>query len=172
VAFRCANALVAVAPAEGGCYPTEYCVRHDAATGEHSVSMEKFTRRAARSTSRACAASGRPPARAARRGRAHATQSADCVRQRTYKSAAGADTSSAACRPFTGTDHEERIMGINKDQVEGRVNEVEGKIKEVTGRIVGNEKLEQKGRVQKIVGEAQAKVGDLKKDVKDAIKSA
>jgi uncharacterized protein YjbJ (UPF0337 family) len=63
-------------------------------------------------------------------------------------------------------------MGINKDQVEGRVKEVEGKIKEVTGKIVGNEKLEQKGRVQKIVGEAQAKVGDLKKDVTDAIKSA
>jgi len=30
-----------------GLYPTEYCVRHNAATGEVSVSMEKFTRREA-----------------------------------------------------------------------------------------------------------------------------
>jgi hypothetical protein len=29
----------------GGFYPTEYCVRHSAATGEDSVSMEKFVRR-------------------------------------------------------------------------------------------------------------------------------
>ena len=33
------------AVAVAGFYPTEYCVRHDAKTGEHSVSMEKFTRR-------------------------------------------------------------------------------------------------------------------------------
>jgi hypothetical protein len=33
------------AVAAGGFYPTQYCVRHDANTGEHSVSMEQFTRR-------------------------------------------------------------------------------------------------------------------------------
>ena len=63
-------------------------------------------------------------------------------------------------------------MGINKDQVKGRVKEVEGKIKEVAGKIVGNEKLEEKGKVQKTLGEAQAKFGDVKKDVKDAVKSS
>ena len=35
------------AVAVGGFYPTEYCVRHDATTGEYSVSMEKFARREA-----------------------------------------------------------------------------------------------------------------------------
>jgi hypothetical protein len=35
------------AVAVAGLYPTEYCVRHDAATGEYSVSMEKFLRREA-----------------------------------------------------------------------------------------------------------------------------
>ena len=35
------------AVAVAGFYPTEYCVRHNAATGEYSVSMEKFTRREA-----------------------------------------------------------------------------------------------------------------------------
>ena len=35
------------AVAVAGFYPTEYCVRNDAATGEYSVSLEKFTRREA-----------------------------------------------------------------------------------------------------------------------------
>ena len=61
-------------------------------------------------------------------------------------------------------------MGINKDQVKGRVKEVEGKIKEVAGKLVGNEKLEEEGKIQKTIGEAQAAVGDLKEDVKDAVK--
>ena len=41
-------------------------------------------------------------------------------------------------------------MSMNKNQVKGRVKEVEGMIKEVAGKLVGNEKLEQKGKVQKI----------------------
>jgi hypothetical protein len=35
------------AVAAAGLYPTEYCVRHNATTGEYSVSMEKFSRREA-----------------------------------------------------------------------------------------------------------------------------
>jgi len=35
------------AVAVAGFYPTEYCVRHDATTGEYSVSMETFARREA-----------------------------------------------------------------------------------------------------------------------------
>jgi uncharacterized protein YjbJ (UPF0337 family) len=62
-------------------------------------------------------------------------------------------------------------MGMNKDQVKGRVKEAKGKIKEVAGKLVGNEKLEEKGKTDKVLGEAQAKFGDVKKDVKDAIKS-
>jgi len=63
-------------------------------------------------------------------------------------------------------------MNMNKDQIKGRVKEAKGKIKEVAGRLVGNEKLEEEGKVQKALGEAQAKFGDVKKDVKDSIKSA
>jgi uncharacterized protein YjbJ (UPF0337 family) len=37
---------------------------------------------------------------------------------------------------------------------------------------VGNETLEAKGKIQKVVGQAQAKFGDVKQDVKDAKKSA
>lgn len=60
-------------------------------------------------------------------------------------------------------------MSMNKDQVKGRVSEAKGTIKEVAGKLVGNEKLEAKGKVQKTVGKAQARFGDVKKDVKDSI---
>jgi uncharacterized protein YjbJ (UPF0337 family) len=66
----------------------------------------------------------------------------------------------------------EQIMTINKDQVEGRIKEAEGKIKEAAGKLVGNESLEAKGKVQKHVGHAQAKFGDVKQDLKDAVKDA
>jgi len=61
-------------------------------------------------------------------------------------------------------------MNVNKDQLKGRTNEVEGKIKEVAGKVTGDKKLEVKGKVQGIVGEAQAKFGDVKKDEKDSFK--
>jgi uncharacterized protein YjbJ (UPF0337 family) len=61
-------------------------------------------------------------------------------------------------------------MSMNKDQIKGRVKEAEGKIKEVAGKLVGNETLEAKGKIQKVLGEAQAKFGDVKKDMKDATK--
>ncbi len=63
-------------------------------------------------------------------------------------------------------------MSINKDQVKGRVKEAKGKVKEVSGALVGNETMEAKGKVQKNLGKAQAKYGDIKKDVKDATKPA
>jgi uncharacterized protein YjbJ (UPF0337 family) len=79
---------------------------------------------------------------------------------------------STACRSLTGARCKEHAMSMNKDQVKGRLTEAKGKIKEAAGKLVGNEKLEQKGKTQKVLGEAQAKFGDVKKDVKDAIKRA
>ncbi len=61
-------------------------------------------------------------------------------------------------------------MGINKDQVEGRVKEAAGKVQEVGGRAVGNSTQELKGKINKNIGSAQAKVGDLKEEVKDSLK--
>ena len=58
-------------------------------------------------------------------------------------------------------------MSMNKDQFKGRVKESEGKIKEVAGKIVGNERLEAKGKVQQNLGAAQAKYGDVKRDLRD-----
>ena len=62
-------------------------------------------------------------------------------------------------------------MSMNKDQVKGQVKEVTGMIKEVTGKIIGNEKLEEKGKIEKARGEAQGAIGDIKEDVKEAVKN-
>ncbi len=63
-------------------------------------------------------------------------------------------------------------MSMNKDQFKGRVKKAEGKIKEVAGKLVGNESLEARGKVQAIVGGVQAKFGDVKQEIKEATKSA
>jgi uncharacterized protein YjbJ (UPF0337 family) len=63
-------------------------------------------------------------------------------------------------------------MSMNKEQVKGRGKEAEGKMKEVAGKLVGNETLEAKGKVQKTLGQAQAKFGDVKQNLKDSKKGA
>lgn len=59
---------------------------------------------------------------------------------------------------------------MNKDQVKGRVEQVKGSVKEATGKVVGNKKLETEGQLDKVAGKTQAGYGDLKEDVKDAVK--
>jgi uncharacterized protein YjbJ (UPF0337 family) len=54
---------------------------------------------------------------------------------------------------------------MNKDQVNGRVETAKGKVMEVAGKVVGDKKLEIKGKIEKNLGKAQAKFGDLKEDV-------
>jgi uncharacterized protein YjbJ (UPF0337 family) len=60
-------------------------------------------------------------------------------------------------------------MGINKDQVAGRVKEAKGKVQEVAGRTVGSTKQEVKGNLNKNAGKAQAGLGDAKEQVKKSL---
>lgn len=60
---------------------------------------------------------------------------------------------------------------MNKDQVEGRIDQAKGKVKEVAGRATGNESLEAKGMAEKTGGKVQSSYGDTKEKAKDAIKS-
>ena len=59
---------------------------------------------------------------------------------------------------------------MNKDQVKGRMEQAKGTVKETTGKTVGNKKLESEGQADKAVGKTQATYGDIKEDVKDAVK--
>jgi uncharacterized protein YjbJ (UPF0337 family) len=63
-------------------------------------------------------------------------------------------------------------MGINKDQVEGRVKEATGKVQEVAGKAVGSTTEQVKGTVNKTAGAAQAKYGDVKSDLRSGAKDA
>jgi uncharacterized protein YjbJ (UPF0337 family) len=65
--------------------------------------------------------------------------------------------------------NKEHVMAVNRDQVKGRVNAAQGTIKQAVGKLVGNQKLETKGRVQKVAGKTQAKFGDIKGVVKNAM---
>jgi uncharacterized protein YjbJ (UPF0337 family) len=55
-------------------------------------------------------------------------------------------------------------MSMNKDQLKGRTNQTKGKIKEVVGKVAGDRKLELRGKIQGVIGKAQAKFGDIKQD--------
>ena len=61
-------------------------------------------------------------------------------------------------------------MGINKDQVDGRVKEAAGKVQEVAGRAVGSPTQELKGKLKKNIGSVQADYGDAKERNKEAAK--
>ena len=41
---------------------------------------------------------------------------------------------------------------MNKDQVQGRVEEAKGSIKQTTGRVIGNPDLEDRGTIEKVGG--------------------
>jgi uncharacterized protein YjbJ (UPF0337 family) len=61
---------------------------------------------------------------------------------------------------------------MNKDQVQGRVEEVKGSVKQTAGRVAGKPDLEDRGTVEKAGGKVQKTFGDVKERVKDEVKDA
>jgi uncharacterized protein YjbJ (UPF0337 family) len=61
---------------------------------------------------------------------------------------------------------------MNKDQVEGRVDQAKGAVKESAGKVVGNERLQGEGLADKASGKTQAGYGDAKEHLKDGVKKA
>ena len=59
---------------------------------------------------------------------------------------------------------------MNKDQVEGRVDQAAGKIKELAGKVISNDRLEAEGKADQVSGKVQANFGDAKEAVKDKAK--
>ena len=50
-----------------------------------------------------------------------------------------------------------------KDQVEGTFHAVKGQVKKTTGKLFKNQELEAEGAGEKIAGQTQRKVGQVKK---------
>jgi uncharacterized protein YjbJ (UPF0337 family) len=76
------------------------------------------------------------------------------------------DTGGVAENAFKG------FQGVimNKDQIQGRVEEAKGSIKESAGRVTGRPDMEDNGTVQKAAGKIQKTYGDVKEQVSDATK--
>jgi uncharacterized protein YjbJ (UPF0337 family) len=59
-------------------------------------------------------------------------------------------------------------LNMNKDQVNGKLQDIGGKIQEEAGKIVGNTEQQLKGMKNQVEGKTQEKIGDLKEAIKDA----
>lgn len=51
---------------------------------------------------------------------------------------------------------------MNEDQVKGWAKRTGGKIKEIAGRVVGNERLIDDGRIEMEIGKTPSTYGDLR----------
>ena len=59
---------------------------------------------------------------------------------------------------------------MNKDRIQGSVEQAKCKIKEVAGKVTGDSKLETEGKVQQATGKIQNAVGGFKDVVKETVK--
>ncbi|CAM5542546.1 MAG TPA: CsbD family protein [Mesorhizobium sp.] len=59
---------------------------------------------------------------------------------------------------------------MDKNRIEGAAKEVKGTIKEAVGKLVGNEKLETEGKIDKAAGKVQGTVGKGKDAIRNALK--
>ena len=57
---------------------------------------------------------------------------------------------------------------MDKEHVKGAADKAKGTIKEAAGKLIGDKKLEAEGKLDKMEGEAESAVGD----VKDAVRRA
>jgi uncharacterized protein YjbJ (UPF0337 family) len=58
---------------------------------------------------------------------------------------------------------------MNKDRIQGSVEQAKGKVKEVAGKATGDAKLESEGKAQKIAGKIQNAVGGFKDALKETV---
>jgi uncharacterized protein YjbJ (UPF0337 family) len=70
----------------------------------------------------------------------------------------------------TGIESRNRGIAMNKDQVQGRIEEAKGTVKQAAGRVTGKPDLEDRGTLEKAAGKVQQTFGDVKEQVKDAVK--
>jgi uncharacterized protein YjbJ (UPF0337 family) len=55
------------------------------------------------------------------------------------------------------------MKSSTRDQAEGNFHKVKGKLKEIAGKVTDNPELEAEGTGEKMAGEVQEKIGEVKK---------
>ena len=58
---------------------------------------------------------------------------------------------------------------MNKDRVEGSLEQAKGKVKEVTGKVTGDSKLETEGKADQVSGKIKNAVGGFKDTIKESL---
>jgi uncharacterized protein YjbJ (UPF0337 family) len=79
-------------------------------------------------------------------------------------------TNAAATRFHCETSKNSEVRTMDKDRINGSIEEAKGKVKEVAGKVTGDAKLETEGTAQKTAGKIQNAVGGFKDTVRDATK--
>jgi len=51
---------------------------------------------------------------------------------------------------------------VDKDRIEGAVEQAKGKVKEVAGKVTGDSKLEGEGKADQVAGKVQNTIGGIK----------
>ena len=58
---------------------------------------------------------------------------------------------------------------MNKERIEGSLDQAKGKVKEVAGKATGDAKLEGEGKADQVKGKVKNAVGGMKDAVKEAV---
>ena len=59
---------------------------------------------------------------------------------------------------------------MDKNRIQGSIEQAKGKVKEVAGKVTGDAKLEAEGKTQTTAGKIQNAIGGFKDAVKEAVK--
>ena len=58
---------------------------------------------------------------------------------------------------------------MNKDRIEGSLEQAKGKVKEVAGKVTGDTKLKTEGKADQVKGKVQNTIGGMKDTLKESI---
>ena len=59
---------------------------------------------------------------------------------------------------------------MDKDRIEGSIEQAKGKVKEIAGKVTGDTKTETEGKAQQVAGKVQNAIGGLKDKAREALK--
>ena len=60
----------------------------------------------------------------------------------------------------------------NKAEIKGKGKQIEGAIKDKAGKLIGNPKLQAKGKAERVAGKIQANVGKARRKIGEAVVTA
>ena len=59
---------------------------------------------------------------------------------------------------------------MDKNRIEGALDQAKGSVKEAVGKVTGDNKLQAEGAADKLAGKAKSALGEAKDTVRDAFK--